>query len=88
MLTAQDLGLPFTPENKLAYKITFALKGGYPVGHVYDTMPGLQNVPTEGDKTLAYISKDYGLTWEVCGYWHDGKLSDPGSHDVYSPIEE
>lgn len=88
MLTAQEMGMPYTPENKLGYDISFALKGGYPVGHVYDTSPALQNVIPEGRKTFAYISKDSGLTWEVCGYWYDGRLSEPGSHDCYVALEE
>ncbi len=88
MLNAAEMGFPYNPENKLGYKICFALKGGYPVGHVYDASPALQRVPTKGDRTPVYKTVDHGLTWEVCGYYKDGPLSEPNSHDCYISIED
>lgn len=88
MLTAEEMGFSYTPESKSAYKVSFVLKGGYPVGTITDTSPALQGVRSEGDRTYVYMTKDHGLTWKEVGYYCDGRLSEPGSHDYYVALEE
>lgn len=73
-LTAEEMGFPKDYRN--AYTLTFALKGGYPVGNPMDASPGLQNVTPQGETEPLYKSVDNGQTWWPVGEWHRNKFDD------------